>query len=277
LHGKEQLMNLERYIQGIRKGREINSLEREAMQDPFLADALEGYDRVKGEHLEQIDEMKKQITQRTRSNKGTFRTWAIAACILVLIGGGGYLLWEEFPFSINDYFSGYREVKPEINVLVSELEKTAKKKSDSLSREPDSYLNKLFAFYELPVVPPLEIDFFYEKASDSIASNETEEKPLKEEKPPMPKDIPLGPKPGVGYREYESYLKKQIVRPSDDDCTGIKGKVVLSFSVDGNGRPYNINVIKSLCPSADTEAIRLLREGPGWKSGDKDGRMEVRF
>jgi len=40
-------MNLLTYIQGKRKGKEAHRIEKEAMRDPFLADALEGYDEVK--------------------------------------------------------------------------------------------------------------------------------------------------------------------------------------------------------------------------------------
>ena len=39
-------MKLLDYIRGARKGKEAHRLEKEAMRDPFLADALEGYSRV---------------------------------------------------------------------------------------------------------------------------------------------------------------------------------------------------------------------------------------
>ena len=39
-------MKLSDYIRGFRKGKEAHRLEKEAMRDPFLADALEGYSRV---------------------------------------------------------------------------------------------------------------------------------------------------------------------------------------------------------------------------------------
>ena len=38
-------MKLSDYIRGFRKGKEAHRLEIEAMRDPFLADALEGYSR----------------------------------------------------------------------------------------------------------------------------------------------------------------------------------------------------------------------------------------
>ena len=39
-------MKLIDYIQGKRRGQEANRLEREAMNDPFLQDAIDGFDRI---------------------------------------------------------------------------------------------------------------------------------------------------------------------------------------------------------------------------------------
>ncbi|MCS2406366.1 hypothetical protein NXY31_18955 [Bacteroides salyersiae] len=42
-------MKLLDYIRGTRKGKEAHRLQKEAMRDPFLADAMDGYDSVGGE------------------------------------------------------------------------------------------------------------------------------------------------------------------------------------------------------------------------------------
>lgn len=39
-------MKLLDYIRGLRKGKEAHRLEKESMQDPFLADAMDGYNQV---------------------------------------------------------------------------------------------------------------------------------------------------------------------------------------------------------------------------------------
>ena len=41
-------MKLLDYIRGLRKGKEAHRLEKESMQDPFLADAMDGYNQVEG-------------------------------------------------------------------------------------------------------------------------------------------------------------------------------------------------------------------------------------
>ncbi len=82
--------------------------------------------------------------------------------------------------------------------------------------------------------------------------------------------------PIVGYRAYRRYLKEQMVRPTGA-CAGVTGKVVISFRVNSSGRPYNLQVKKSLCTAADQEAIRLIQQGCDWTLGDKEVSLTVKF
>ena len=43
-------MNLKQYIRGRRRGKAARDLEKEALNDPFLNDAIDGYDAVPGDH-----------------------------------------------------------------------------------------------------------------------------------------------------------------------------------------------------------------------------------
>ncbi|MDR0660729.1 MAG: carboxypeptidase-like regulatory domain-containing protein [Prevotellaceae bacterium] len=84
------------------------------------------------------------------------------------------------------------------------------------------------------------------------------------------------PEPEDGYSAYRKYLNESLRKPTDE-CADKKGRVVLTFYVNSNGRPYNIQVKRSLCPSADREAIRLIEEGGNWTTGDGEVRINVRF
>ncbi len=57
-------MKLIDYIKGTRRGREANAIEREAMEDPFLADAIDGYESVYGSHSEIIARLEERIAKR---------------------------------------------------------------------------------------------------------------------------------------------------------------------------------------------------------------------
>lgn len=87
----------------------------------------------------------------------------------------------------------------------------------------------------------------------------------------------IKPEPIGGMKEYKKYIEQNLVRPSDPSCQKIKGKVFLQFSVNTSGHPKNITVKKSLCPSLDQEAIRLLKDGPKWKAGNTTAEIEVKF
>ena len=87
---------------------------------------------------------------------------------------------------------------------------------------------------------------------------------------------PTTPQPEMGDSAYRSYLNSNMIRPTDE-CANVKGRVVLNFYVDSSGRPYNIEVRRSLCPSADQEAIRLVREGGRWTTGDGQARLSIKF
>ena len=74
------------YIQGKRRGKEANELEREALNDPFLQDAIDGFDSIPGEHLPIIEQLKKQINGK--QNHRTLWWIGIAASVILIIGIG---------------------------------------------------------------------------------------------------------------------------------------------------------------------------------------------
>lgn len=83
-------MRFRRYIQGSRRGREANRLERQAMHDPFLAEALEGYDRVKDDPMPRIDLLRRKIRSRNQRRLDIFKYGGIAASLLFILGFGIY-------------------------------------------------------------------------------------------------------------------------------------------------------------------------------------------
>jgi len=78
-------MSLLSYIKGFRKGKDARRIEIDAMNDPFLAEAIEGYDSVKGNHMDRIAQLQKQISARTKS--GRSKRWIpYTAAAAVLVG-----------------------------------------------------------------------------------------------------------------------------------------------------------------------------------------------
>ena len=62
-------MKLTDYIFGSRRGREANRIEREAQVDPFLADAIEGYDSVYGDHSDRLAALEQEVALRAARSR----------------------------------------------------------------------------------------------------------------------------------------------------------------------------------------------------------------
>lgn len=78
-------MKLIDYIKGLRKGKDAHRVEYDAMSDPFLADAIEGFDSVVGDHARRIAQMQATITSKTMKKKGNAGIWKITAAAVILV------------------------------------------------------------------------------------------------------------------------------------------------------------------------------------------------
>ena len=87
-------MKLLDYIRGLRKGKEAHRLEKESMKDPFLADAMDGYNQVEGNHEQRIEKLRMQVSAHSAKKKNTYAiTWSIAACLIIGFGISSYFLF----------------------------------------------------------------------------------------------------------------------------------------------------------------------------------------
>jgi hypothetical protein len=92
-------MNLKDYIQGKRSGKAANRLERQAQENPFLHDAIDGFDSIDGNHLSAIENLEKELNKRLQKprNKTVAIKWriiAVAASFALLVGIGSLLLFQ---------------------------------------------------------------------------------------------------------------------------------------------------------------------------------------
>lgn len=86
------------YIKGLRKGKDAHRVELDAMRDPFLSDALEGFDTVKGDHAKRIEQMSRYVHSQTDKQGSSKVVWRILAACMVLgaiVSGGYYAMLKE--------------------------------------------------------------------------------------------------------------------------------------------------------------------------------------
>ena len=87
------LTDIQRYLQGGMSAKEMHDLERAALEDPFLADALEGYSEADiqqaQQHLAQIETAIRQQKQESKvvalPPLKKYRNWQVAASIILLV------------------------------------------------------------------------------------------------------------------------------------------------------------------------------------------------
>lgn len=378
-------MKLLDYIRGIRKGKEAHRLEKESMKDPFLADAMDGYRQVEGNHEQRIRELRMKLSAHSAKNKNKRAvTWSIAACLLLAVGISSYLLLLE-PAIVDKPFVAKEKMSPpaapvspspalsvnsdsvhtetvpsqpanniiakakqipqqeDLKVMAEEAEvskvaetrpieakaiikadRTAeenmiKGKVTDAQGEPIigasvSYegttigtLTDVNGEFSLPKEEGkklLACSIGFEPAEMAVDSNRNMLIAMNDDRQALDEVVVTGygrqkkdavsgsasarveseaiqkdqiPQPTIGMRKYKSYLRKNLVRPEDEACKDAKGKVVLSFSVDKEGKPQNITVVDGLCETADKEAIRLVKEGPKWTYSNLPVTVTVEF
>lgn len=87
--------DIREYLRGNRKGEAAHRLEREALSDPFLFEALEGLTETPGDPIDGLIRLDRQLNERTRSARKK-RAWLyIAASVLVFALCG--TLWLTYP------------------------------------------------------------------------------------------------------------------------------------------------------------------------------------
>ena len=419
-------MKLLDYIRGLRKGKEAHRLERESMQDPFLADAMDGYSQVEGNHEQRIEKLRMQVSAHSAKNKNTRAiTWSIAACLAIGFGISSYFLFlkksmtdevfiakesvssklaepaapptpaipatptvpatpqkeialattkvktDSTPISeitarqadkkdmiakiqatsqpqqgvpvatvpvmeeVSEETAALQEVVATMDTFESESDKKMKlakvatilpqknmikgrvtdEKGEPLIGASVTYkgtnigtitnMNGEFSLVKKDDKKRLTAEYIgYDPVEIRVDTSRTMLIAMNENKQALNEVVVVGygakknkksttlgsvvkveeqaekeitPQPVIGKRSYQKYLKENLVRPADEKCAQVKGKVVLTFLVNKEGRPFYIKVKESLCESADKEAIRLIQEGPDWIYGNKLVEVTVKF
>ena len=68
------------------------------------------------------------------------------------------------------------------------------------------------------------------------------------------------------------WLSKNIKYPVVAEENGIQGRVVATFVVERDGSITDVKIVKSVDPSLDKEAVRVLKAMPKWIPGKQNGQ-----
>lgn len=67
------------------------------------------------------------------------------------------------------------------------------------------------------------------------------------------------------------YLSNTIQYPVVAEENGVQGRVIVTFVVERDGSITDVKVVKSVAPSLDREAVRVVRSMPKWTPGKQKG------
>ena len=81
-----------------------------------------------------------------------------------------------------------------------------------------------------------------------------------------------------GISGLRTYLNQNIRYPAEAQEICVQGRVVVSFVVEKDGHISDVTVLRSVDPSLDKEAIRVVRNMPRWTPGKQEGEpVRVRY
>jgi hypothetical protein len=173
--GKYNVESIRLYLEGKLSSSQMHELEKAALHDPFLADALEGMElhADKDKFSSEVEELNARLRERLNKRKGVLLSinhlwWKIAAVLLIIITGVALII-----------FTGERNKIISTEYAKTENKKEAKPVPDTPAREsvvsaqmkPDSQ-NQAGVKEKTKVAPSLDI----QRQEESIA--EKEETPL---------------------------------------------------------------------------------------------------
>jgi protein TonB len=158
------------------------------------------------------------------------------------------------------------KVKSSVKFTAPEIKKDDEVKPEDEIKSQDDLAKTNTAIGTFDVKGNDEAEGEVLKAKEVIA----DEKPKEEETKVFDVVEQMPEFPG-GAAALMKWLSDNIKYPSIAEENGIQGRVVCTFVVERDGSVTDIQVARSVDPSLDKEAIRVLKKMPKWIPGKQNG------
>jgi hypothetical protein len=281
---------LEDYLDGKLDSKTMNRVEREALEDPFVAQALAGLSASPKRSLASISLLQKQlqdrIAQQQTSKKASIITWqrlSIAATAAVMFITGGIVFWMK---QVNYQQMAAKQPK-KVEVMIAPLP------FDTTS-ESTPVVSSTTSSTDLAIVKKAKLKANIPAAAASIKLDSVSIAMAKVVDTSRNNNQALAARysraSGIPDSQGNVNLTVQAVNSSIHPINGwdhlymylaannkfkdkprIGKSVTLSFLVDTAGKPDQIKVLEGISKAYDKEAIRLLSNGPKWEQPQIDG------
>jgi hypothetical protein len=307
-------MTLKDYIKGERRGKEANKLERNALNDPFLQDAIDGFDTVSGNHAEIIDKLEKRVTYIYNTRKKQ-RNWlyfgSIAASILILIGFSYYFLFVNTPNNSpliaennsKDVINHVSTEQPEMYIedadaldvidIQHEAPRIAPVKTVAECRDVVAYdavaslelsdeckVSESFAMIadekQIAMISKEEEDIVSEKIADEsvVMIDNTRSKEVSKQETSAKAQKSAFSYLPFGEKEFKEYFLKNADK---NVCAGKGAKVTVTFFINDAGKPEDLKFNSYSCDEAKKEFEKLLNSSPVWTGKNRKVGMTIEW
>lgn len=115
------------------------------------------------------------------------------------------------------------------------------------------------------------LDYYTEEVVEEVVEEEAIPFQLVETKPTFM---------GGAANQFSKWVNQRLVYPETAKENGVQGRVTLQFTVEKDGSLTNVKVLRSVDPSLDMEAVRVVSMSPKWtpgKQGDRYVRVSYTF
>lgn len=292
-------MNLTDYIKGCRHGRDAHRIEREAMSDPLLQDAIDGFDAVEGDHEEALRRLRQRLAagmqpRKRRELLNFYRIAAAAALIGVMfLGYYMYSHRDEEPQTLLAYepketsetaMVPVEVVVPVVPATPKPEPKVFEDKIEIVDNNTEVETEQVFAEFDLDTAVSDTADTVDSTALERIMARPKESFTGAARAAAREEQSQLEPRNVIGALKSvdPSFYVLEDTLPLDS-LNAIKafdkyvaasgfvpeGRIVLEFTTNDKGRPTKICVVESnMDKDAERRAIRLLRNsGIAWPAG----------
>lgn len=291
------------YIKGDRRGRDAHRTEVEAMRDPLLHDAIEGFDAADGDHERVVERLQERVRVRvaaktdgvagTRRPRRNLNRWAtVAAVVLLAVATGGlYMIMRgqgEVPVTMaqesGEGLPEFRTIDVETLRVIAQppaagvqTEVAAGEVADAgmamdVMAVAETASEEEAAFEEVVVVEETMVATRAEGSASARTqavrqkmSRVKENAYAAERDVSGLQDIPVAELDSLtAVRSFEDFLNNSRVVARDAVGMRVSGVAVAEITADGRGYPRDIHIVESPDPAATREIKRLIRRAPAW-------------
>ena len=158
-------------------------------------------------------------------------------------------------------------VKSSVAFTVPEIKKDEEVKEEQEIKSQDELQETNTAIGAFNVTGDDEVGGEVLKAKEVIAEPE----PPKVEETKVFDVVEEMPQFPGGQAALLEYLAKNIKYPVVAEENGVQGRVIVTFVVERDGSITDVKVVKSVDPSLDKEATRVVKSMPKWQPGKQNG------